>query len=265
MEPEAFVEAATVSMQLQKFSVQKFCGAQDDLDWMGVALQQARLAEQLGEVPIGAALVMNGELVTAAHNSPVSRKNACAHAEILAIEQGCRTLDNYRLGKAATLYITLQPCLMCLGAILHARIGRVVVGCEESRYNSHLEGALQAFQHSSAWHACRFETGCRAVESESLLSGFFRSRRRHREQSVSELASLMHLPNANKETIAELCSLGLGSPADLLQKGLDDVAAFMTHHAELLLKQNRTQQAAIFLSLADFFRGEPVQSWKNYL
>ena len=97
---------------------------------MKLALQQAELAAQSGEVPIGAVLVLNGEKIAAAHNAPISRNDACAHAEIQAIQQACQAIGNYRLGAQATLYVTLQPCLMCLGAILHARIGRVVVGCD---------------------------------------------------------------------------------------------------------------------------------------
>lgn len=95
---------------------------------MKLALQQAGLAAEKGEVPIGAVVVMNGEQIAAAHNAPISKNDACAHAEIQAIQQACLAVGNYRLGAHATLYVTLQPCLMCLGAIFHARIRRVVVG-----------------------------------------------------------------------------------------------------------------------------------------
>ncbi|HEX4856668.1 MAG TPA: nucleoside deaminase [Limnobacter sp.] len=252
-------------MPEQKFSVSYWESNPDDLRWMGVALDQARLAEEAGEVPVGAAIVLDNVLLASAHNSPVSRKDACAHAELLAVQQACASVSNYRLGSAATLYVTLQPCLMCLGAILHARIGRVVIGCGESRFNSSLEDTLHLFQDSNAWAACRFETGCGAESSRHLLGSFFRARRRQREQGVANLATLMHLPNANKGTIAELARLGIHSPSNLLETGLENVVQLLQAHADMLLQQKNFQQAAIFSSLVDYFSGEAVQSWKNYL
>ena len=235
------------------------------MPWMELALQQARLAALGGEVPIGAAIVMDGKAIAQAHNAPVSLNDACAHAEIQAIRQACQTAANYRLGAQATLYVTLQPCLMCIGAILHARIGRVVVGCAQSRYNGDLKQSLLVYEQAQAWHPCVFETGCMAQESEELLGSFFKARRKQREQAIADLASLLHLPNANKQTIEELAQLGFTVPQDLLQTGLKRVCETFAERSSVLKAGQHTQQAAILASLCDYFSGEPVRSWKQYL
>lgn len=233
--------------------------------WMGLALDQAEHAALAGEVPIGAVIVANGQLLASAHNAPISRKDACAHAEIQAIQQACLAAGNYRLGSKTTLYVTLQPCLMCLGAILHARIGRVVVGCSQSRYNDNLDNALQLFERSQAWHPCRFETGCMASECETVLTQFFKAHRKQREQAVRELTSLMNLPNVNKNTVEILAQLGYRQADDFLQRGLDQVASELRVRSTELLAAQDQQQAAILASLCDYFTGEPVRSWKQYL
>jgi tRNA(Arg) A34 adenosine deaminase TadA len=248
-----------------KFSIQAHQGQADDMPWMELALQQARLAALGGEVPIGAAIVMDGKAIAQAHNAPVSLNDACAHAEIQAIRQACQTAGNYRLGAQATLYVTLQPCLMCIGAILHARIGRVVVGCAQSRYNGDLKQSLSVFEQAQAWHPCVFETGCMAQESEELLGSFFKARRKQREQTIADLGSLLHLPNANKQTIEELAQLGFTVPQDLLQTGLEQVCEALAERSSVLKAGQHTQQAAILASLCDYFSGEPVRSWKQYL
>lgn len=232
---------------------------------MGLALDQAEHAALAGEVPIGAVIVANGQLLASAHNAPISRKDACAHAEIQAIQQACLAAGNYRLGSKTTLYVTLQPCLMCLGAILHARIGRVVVGCSQSRYNDNLDNALQLFERSQAWHPCRFETGCMASECETVLTQFFKAHRKQREQAVRELTSLMNLPNVNKNTVEILAQLGYRQADDFLQRGLDQVASELRVRSTELLAAQDQQQAAILASLCDYFTGEPVRSWKQYL
>jgi len=157
-----------------KFSILAHHGQPEDMPWMELALQQARLAAQAGEVPIGAVVVIDGKAIAHAHNAPVTLNDACAHAEIQAIRHACQAVGNYRLGAQATLYVTLQPCLMCVGAILHARIGRVVVGCSHSRYNGDLKQSLSVFEQAQAWHPCVFETACMAQESEELLGNFLK-------------------------------------------------------------------------------------------
>ena len=248
-----------------KFPVTAHVAQAEDFRWMKLALDQAENAAEAGEVPIGAVIVSNGQLMASAHNAPISRNDACAHAEIQAIQQACQASGNYRLGPRATLYVTLQPCLMCLGAILHARIGRVVVGCAQSRYNDNLENALQLFEQSQAWHPCQFETDCMAAECESVLTQFFKAHRKQREEAVRDLASLMNLPNVNKNTVEILGQLGYRQAEDILQRGLEQVVGELkVHSAKLLVAQER-QQAAILASLCDYFNGEPVRSWKQYL
>ena len=248
-----------------KFPVTAHVAQAEDFRWMKLALDQAENAAEAGEVPIGAVIVSNGQLMASAHNAPISRNDACAHAEIQAIQQACQASGNYRLGPQATLYVTLQPCLMCLGAILHARIGRVVVGCSRSRYNDNLENALQLFEQSQAWHPCQFETDCMAAECETVLTQFFKAHRKQREEAVRDLASLMNLPNVNKNTVEILGQLGYRQAEDILQRGLEQVVGELkVHSAKLLVAQER-QQAAILASLCDYFNGEPVRSWKQYL
>ncbi|WP_341236354.1 nucleoside deaminase [uncultured Limnobacter sp.] len=249
----------------RKFSVLTHQGQAEDLPWMELALQQAELAAQHGEVPIGAALVINSKAVAQAHNAPVSLNDACAHAEIQVIRQACQSLGNYRLGAQATLYVTLQPCLMCIGAILHARIGRVVVGCSQSRFNGDLTQSLAVFEQAEAWHPCAFETGCMAQASEKLLGNFFKTRRKQREQAVADLASLLHLPNANKQTIDELALLGFHTPQDFLLLGLEQASQRLAERSAELKTGPHEQQAAILASLCDYLNGEPVRSWKQYL
>jgi tRNA(Arg) A34 adenosine deaminase TadA len=253
------------SKSSEKFSVLAHQGQPADMPWMELALQQARIAAQAGEVPIGAAVVIDGKAIANTHNAPVTLNDACAHAEVQAIRQACQAVGNYRLGAQATLYVTLQPCLMCLGAILHARIGRVVVGCAQSRYNGDLKQSLQVFEHAQAWHPCVFETGCMAEESEELLGNFFKARRKQREQTVAYLTSLLHLPNVNKQTIEELAQLGFNTPQDFLQLGLEQTSQVLAERSSVLKDGQHTQQAAILASLCDYFNGEPVRSWKQYL
>lgn len=249
----------------KKFPILAHQGQADDMPWMELALQQARIAAQADEVPIGATVVIDGKAVANAHNAPVLLNDACAHAEVQAIRQACQAVGNYRLGAQATLYVTLQPCLMCIGAILHARIGRVVVGCAQSRYNGDLKQSLSVFEHAQAWHPCVFETGCMAQESEELLGDFFKARRKQREQAVADLANLLHLPNANKQTIGELAQLGFNTPQDFLQIGLVQASQVLAERSNVLKADRHTQQAAILASLCDYFNGEPVRSWKQYL
>lgn len=249
---------------ISKFPVSEHRLQDGDLQWMQLALDQARQAGEEGEVPIGAVLVRQGELLAQAHNAPITTHNPCAHAEVKAIEQACQHIKDYRLGPQSTLYVTLQPCIMCLGAILHARIGRVVIGCSQSRFND-LNESLRVFQRSEAWHPCAFETNCMPVECQRVLSSFFEARRQNRVQSVAQLESLLHLPNVNKQTQQLLLALGYEKGADIVNAGLHKAAMDMEQAARDQKEQGNVQQAAILASLVDFFQGEPVKAWKHYV
>ena len=103
-----------------------------DPDYMDLALEEAKKAAALGEVPVGAVIVQNGKVIARAHNRRETDQNALAHAEVLAIAQACRALGSWRL-ENCTLYVTLEPCPMCSGAIINSRIARVVYGAADPR------------------------------------------------------------------------------------------------------------------------------------
>lgn len=147
---------------------------------MRLALQEAAKAAALGEVPVGAVLVApDGHTVlAAAHNRPISGNDPTAHAEILAIRQAAVVLDNYRLD-GCTLYVTLEPCTMCIGALVHARVGSVVYAADEPKSGSlHSARALMDPEASGYYnHRFSWRRGVLAAQSRQVLQDFFRSRR----------------------------------------------------------------------------------------
>jgi len=149
--------------------------AERDALWMQLALEQARLAESQGEVPVGAVLVIGEALVAAAYNAPISGCDPSAHAEIAVLRKAAGQLHNYRL-PTSTLYVTIEPCTMCMGAIIHSRVQRVVFGAREPRAGavvSQLKLAEQDFYN----HRVEVTAGGLADECGALVSSFFRSRR----------------------------------------------------------------------------------------
>jgi tRNA(adenine34) deaminase len=142
--------------------------AERDALWMQLALEQARLAESQGEVPVGAVLVIGEALVAAAYNAPISGCDPSAHAEIAVLRKAAGQLHNYRL-PTSTLYVTIEPCTMCMGAIIHSRVQRVVFGAVVSQ----LKLAEQDFYN----HRVEVTEGVLADECGALVSSFFRSRR----------------------------------------------------------------------------------------
>ena len=146
----------------------------EDAAWIGRALRLARAAGARGEVPIGAIVVAGGRSAGSGGNRPIAARDPTAHAEIVALRRAARALGNYRLG-GATLYVTLEPCLMCLGAILHARIGRLVYGARDPRVG--VVEYVRRHQPAGLNHALRVAGGVRADESADLLRDFFRRRR----------------------------------------------------------------------------------------
>jgi tRNA(adenine34) deaminase len=142
---------------------------------MGEALVEARRAQDLGEVPIGAIIVLDGASVGRGCNQPITSGDPTAHAEVVAIRDAARRIGNYRL-TGATLYVTVEPCLMCVGAFVHARIAIVVFGTPEPR-----TGALESTVRGGdlPGHNHRFDVigGVRADECRALMQQFFRARR----------------------------------------------------------------------------------------
>ena len=147
----------------------------NDGEFMGLALELAREAGAAGEVPVGALIVMTGEVVGRGFNQPIGRHDPTAHAEIMALRDAATRLGNYRL-PGCTLYVTLEPCAMCAGAIMHARIDRIVFGARDPKTGA-AGSVIDLFAESRLNHHTAVVGGVLAEECGSLLSGFFSARR----------------------------------------------------------------------------------------
>jgi len=146
-----------------------------DEKWMVLAIEQAELAEKINEVPVGAVLVQNDQLIASAHNQPISNNDPTAHAEIQLLREAGKKLNNYRLPDT-TLYVTLEPCTMCLGAMIHARISRVVFGAYDEKTG--VCGSCQDLSTSKCFnHSIATDGGVLADECKQLLQKFFKKRR----------------------------------------------------------------------------------------
>ncbi|MFV2003977.1 MAG: tRNA adenosine(34) deaminase TadA [Gammaproteobacteria bacterium] len=144
--------------------------------WMKQALQLAHKAEAAGEVPVGAVLVKDNQLIAEGWNQPITSHDATSHAEIMAMREAGKKLNNYRLIDTA-MYVTLEPCSMCVGAMIHARVSRVVYGAAEPRTGA-LGGAFNLLDANHHNHLFEVVPGVLAEESKALLQNFFRSRRK---------------------------------------------------------------------------------------
>jgi tRNA(Arg) A34 adenosine deaminase TadA len=148
-----------------------------DVRYMRQALAQAQAASARGEVPIGAVLVdpQSGKVITSAGNGPIARCDPTAHAEILCLRAAGAELQNYRLG-GLTLYVTLEPCAMCAGAIANARIGRLVYGAPDPKGGA-VESGVRFFSQPTCHHKLEVSGGVLAGESADMLKAFFRAKR----------------------------------------------------------------------------------------
>ncbi len=144
--------------------------------WMQQAIAQAAQAASLGEIPVGAIIVSQNQIIGFGFNAPISLNDPTAHAEIVAIRQACQQIKNYRLPEDSTLYVTLEPCTMCVGALIHSRIQRVVFATTEPKAGS-LQSARQLLDSGYYNHVFEFEAGCLADECSAQLSAFFKMRR----------------------------------------------------------------------------------------
>src|SRR6185436_11945766 len=149
--------------------------AASDETWMRRALVLAQRARDAGEVPVGAIVVLEDKVVGEGWNRPISGSDATSHAEIEAVRAACRELRNYRL-TGATLYVTLEPCAMCIGAMFHARIASVVFGASDPKTGA-AGSVINLFAEQKLNHHARVEGGVLAQESGELLRTFFASRR----------------------------------------------------------------------------------------
>ncbi len=177
------------SSRVESLSARKACGSvramhselptvpstYDDIRLMGMALAAARLGAAADEVPIGAVLARDGVILSVAHNAPIRLHDPTAHAEILALRGAAQTERDYRL-PGTTLYVTAEPCVMCVGALIHARVRHVVFGCREPK-----SGALTCWSavgsNVPSNHRFTFSEGVCADEARTLLQEFFRARR----------------------------------------------------------------------------------------
>lgn len=157
----------------------------DDAHWMREAIAQARAAQQAGEVPVGAVLVRDGQVIATGRNAPIAGHDPTAHAEMAALRAGAAQLSNYRLD-GCTLYVTLEPCAMCSGAMLHARLPRVVYGAADAKTGA-AGSVVNLFAEPRLNHQTAVQGGVLADECGALLSDFFRDRRR--AQRAQQLAA----------------------------------------------------------------------------
>lgn len=147
----------------------------NDADYMLHALELARQSQVLGEVPVGAVVVKDGEIVGRGFNAPISRLDPSAHAEIMALRDAAQVLGNYRL-VGCELFVTLEPCLMCVGAIMHARIARVVYGAADPKTGA-CGSVLDAFAERRLNHHATVTGSVLAEDCGAILSNFFALRR----------------------------------------------------------------------------------------
>ncbi|MGA9587095.1 MAG: tRNA adenosine(34) deaminase TadA [Terracidiphilus sp.] len=146
-----------------------------DLEAMQDALAEARKASAAGEVPIGAVIVCRGEMIARGQNSVIRSSDPTAHAEIVALRQAARTFGNYRLN-GCTLYVTLEPCVMCAGAMVHARLDRIVYAAADPKAGA-CGSVLSVVNHPQLNHQMKVEQGILADQCGELLRSFFRDRR----------------------------------------------------------------------------------------
>jgi tRNA(adenine34) deaminase len=143
--------------------------------FMRDALVLARESAAAGEVPVGAVVVIDGQIVGRGRNQPIASHDPTAHAEVIALRDAAARAGNYRL-PGATLYVTLEPCVMCVGAMMHARVSAVVYGATEPKAGA-MESTQRAHEHAALNHRVTVVSGVLAAESREVLQAFFRERR----------------------------------------------------------------------------------------
>jgi tRNA(adenine34) deaminase len=149
--------------------------AELDRQFMQQALDQAKLAAMAGEVPVGAVLVRDGKIISRGFNQPISNSDPSAHAEMMALRAAAHIESNYRL-PGTTLYVTLEPCIMCAGAMLHARVERVVFGATDPKTGA-AGSVLNVFSEKQINHQTQVEGGIMSDECGQILRDFFKGRR----------------------------------------------------------------------------------------
>ena len=146
-----------------------------DYDFMKVALEEAEEAYRRGEVPVGAVLVREGNILAQAHNAPIVRNDPSAHAEMLVLRHAAEIIGNYRLAETE-LYVTLEPCIMCAGAIVHARVERVIFGACDPKYGA-VVSLYNILADKRLNHQVKITEGILQEECGEIMSRFFREKR----------------------------------------------------------------------------------------
>ena len=161
----------------------------EDIDtyWMAQALQQADIAASLGEIPVGAIVVCDGKVVGKGFNRSIHSHDATAHAEIMALREAGKTLGNYRLVEC-TLYVTLEPCPMCAGALVHSRIKRLVYGADDKRTGC-AGSLMDLLNHNGLNHQVDVTSGVLGERCSAELSAFFKQRRAQKKAYKQTLKS----------------------------------------------------------------------------
>lgn len=154
-----------------------------DEDYMRQALDLARQGWQAGEVPVGALVVCGGEIVGRGYNQPISSHDPTAHAEVVALRDAAGRIGNYRL-VGCTLYVTMEPCVMCAGAIFHARVARVVYGAQEYKTGAH-GSIVNVFAEPRLNFHCEITGGVLADQCAGMISDFFEERRQQRRGATA--------------------------------------------------------------------------------
>jgi len=158
--------------------------------YMALALEQARHAWAEGEVPVGAVVVKDGEVIAAGYNQPIGRHDPTAHAEIVALRAAAEKLGNYRL-PGCELYVTLEPCIMCSGAMMHARLARVVYAAVDPKTGA-AGSVVNLFEQEKLNHHTEVLGGVMAEEASSLLKAFFAERRASARKLPADPAAVLH-------------------------------------------------------------------------
>ncbi|WP_177505486.1 tRNA adenosine(34) deaminase TadA [Anaerosinus sp.] len=156
----------------------------NDEGYMKLALAEAQKAFALGEVPIGAIIVMDGEVIAVGHNMRETWNDATAHAEVVAIKAACEKLNRWRLS-GATLYVTIEPCPMCAGALVMSRVDRVVYGSTDAKAGA-VESIFNIVNHQALNHRLEITSGVLEDECRNLMKKFFKERRQLKKLQVNQ-------------------------------------------------------------------------------
>ena len=151
--------------------------------WMEEALREAQRAAALGEIPVGAVVVFDGKIIGRGCNRPITDSDATAHAEISALREAGKSIANYRLSDCE-LYVTIEPCAMCAGAITHARIKRLIYGADDPKAGA-VKSSLPVLNHAQMNHQVEVTSGVLAGRSMELLQSFFRERRKKSDPHIT--------------------------------------------------------------------------------